>query len=85
MDESVAGVLSVQCAHAFHADCLLRWGDASCPVCRCAQTPEPCDNAQCFECAQLKDEQNVTLGQNLHLQLLGFTRLKSETFLPNSV
>ncbi|CAG4967957.1 unnamed protein product [Parnassius apollo] len=50
MDESVAGVLSVQCAHAFHAECLVRWRDARCPVCRCAQTPEPRGEARCEEC-----------------------------------
>ncbi|KAH9638770.1 hypothetical protein HF086_002010 [Spodoptera exigua] len=50
MDESVAGVLSVQCAHAFHAECLVRWRDARCPVCRCAQTPEPRGQAVCFQC-----------------------------------
>ncbi|GBP43004.1 BRCA1-associated protein [Eumeta japonica] len=58
MDESVAGVLSVQCAHAFHADCLLRWGDASCPVCRCAQTPEPRQHSLCFECEKQKDQES---------------------------
>ncbi|CAH0714077.1 unnamed protein product, partial [Brenthis ino] len=50
MDESVAGVLSVQCAHAFHAECLVRWRDARCPVCRCAQTPEPRERAACVQC-----------------------------------
>ncbi|XP_039751792.1 BRCA1-associated protein [Pararge aegeria] len=50
MDESVAGVLSVQCAHAFHAECLVRWSDARCPVCRCAQTPEPREHALCLQC-----------------------------------
>ncbi|XP_026314590.1 BRCA1-associated protein [Hyposmocoma kahamanoa] len=50
MDESVASVLAVQCAHAFHADCLLRWRDARCPVCRAAQTPEP-RAARCAHCA----------------------------------
>ncbi|XP_045770632.1 BRCA1-associated protein [Maniola jurtina] len=50
MDESVAGVLSVQCAHAFHAECLVRWRDARCPVCRCAQTPEPREHALCLQC-----------------------------------
>ncbi|CAH0595549.1 unnamed protein product [Chrysodeixis includens] len=50
MDESVAGVLSVQCAHAFHAACLVRWRDARCPVCRCAQTPEPRGGAVCAQC-----------------------------------
>ncbi|XP_013147018.1 PREDICTED: BRCA1-associated protein homolog 2, partial [Papilio polytes] len=51
MDESVAGVLSVQCAHAFHAECLVRWRDARCPVCRCAQTPEGRE-ARCEQCAR---------------------------------
>ncbi|CAK1541409.1 unnamed protein product [Leptosia nina] len=50
MDESVAGVLSVQCAHSFHAECLMGWRDARCPVCRCAQTPEPRDCARCLGC-----------------------------------
>lgn len=50
MDESVAGVLSVQCAHAFHSECLVRWRDARCPVCRCAQTPEPRGGNTCFQC-----------------------------------
>ncbi|XP_041972371.1 BRCA1-associated protein [Aricia agestis] len=50
MDESVAGVLSVQCAHAFHAECLARWASARCPVCRCTQTPEPRERATCLHC-----------------------------------
>ncbi|VVC97034.1 unnamed protein product [Leptidea sinapis] len=50
MDESVAGVLSVQCAHSFHAECLMGWRDARCPVCRCAQTPEPRERAVCLQC-----------------------------------
>ncbi|KOB64836.1 Brca1-associated protein (Brap2) [Operophtera brumata] len=50
MDESVAGVLSVQCAHAFHAECLARWQHARCPVCRCAQVPEPRATQMCHEC-----------------------------------
>uniref|UniRef100_A0A1E1WCY9 RING-type domain-containing protein n=2 Tax=Pectinophora gossypiella TaxID=13191 RepID=A0A1E1WCY9_PECGO len=57
MDESVAGVLSVQCAHAFHAECLVRWRDARCPVCRCAQVPEPRDRAVCFQCERSQEDQ----------------------------
>ncbi|XP_068623604.1 BRCA1-associated protein [Battus philenor] len=52
MDESVAGVLSVQCSHAFHAECLVRWRDARCPVCRCTQTPEPRGLARCDQCRE---------------------------------
>lgn len=61
MDESVAGVLSVQCAHAFHAECLVRWRDARCPVCRAAQTPEPRASARCFLCG-LSDAADDTPG-----------------------
>ncbi|XP_063628697.1 BRCA1-associated protein [Cydia splendana] len=62
MDESVAGVLSVQCAHAFHADCLVRWRDASCPVCRCAQTPEPRGHATCAMCEEEQDSSALEEG-----------------------
>ncbi|KAF9417460.1 hypothetical protein HW555_005463, partial [Spodoptera exigua] len=67
MDESVAGVLSVQCAHAFHAECLVRWRDARCPVCRCAQTPEPRGQAVCFQCerAALADEDGDETRENI--------------------
>ncbi|XP_052751884.1 BRCA1-associated protein [Galleria mellonella] len=56
MDESVAGVLSVQCAHAFHAACLARWRAARCPVCRAAQVPEPAARAACLACAAEEEE-----------------------------
>ncbi|KAM3956792.1 BRCA1-associated protein [Aphomia sociella] len=55
MDESVAGVLSVQCAHAFHAACLLRWRGARCPVCRAAQTPEP-RGGRCAQCERPEED-----------------------------
>ncbi|XP_013188310.1 BRCA1-associated protein [Amyelois transitella] len=57
MDESVAGVLSVQCAHAFHAACLARWRGAACPVCRAAQTPEPRGAASCAHCRAHEEEE----------------------------
>ncbi|XP_053617366.1 BRCA1-associated protein [Plodia interpunctella] len=56
MDESVAGVLSVQCAHSFHAACLVRWRAARCPVCRAAQVPEPAAQARCAQCDLQQDE-----------------------------
>ena len=34
MDETVSGILTVQCNHAFHTACLAHWEDTSCPVCR---------------------------------------------------
>lgn len=37
MDSSVTGLMTVSCQHTFHCDCLSRWGDARCPVCRYSQ------------------------------------------------
>ncbi|XP_047538433.1 BRCA1-associated protein [Vanessa atalanta] len=64
MDESVAGVLSVQCAHAFHAECLVRWRDARCPVCRCAQTPEPRERALCLQCESEREGEDTAEGED---------------------
>ncbi|XP_056632592.1 BRCA1-associated protein [Diorhabda sublineata] len=50
MDESVDGVLTILCNHAFHASCLEKWGDSTCPVCRCVQSPEQAENSECEEC-----------------------------------
>ncbi|XP_055610111.1 BRCA1-associated protein-like [Uranotaenia lowii] len=50
MDESVDGVLTILCNHAFHAGCLIKWGDSTCPVCRCVQTPELSETSVCMEC-----------------------------------
>lgn len=50
MDESVDSVLTILCNHAFHANCLIKWGDATCPVCRCVQTPELTESSVCMEC-----------------------------------
>ncbi|XP_054747900.1 BRCA1-associated protein [Anastrepha obliqua] len=50
MDESVDGVLTILCNHAFHANCLIKWGDSTCPVCRHVQTPELLENSVCMEC-----------------------------------
>ncbi|EXX79614.1 Etp1p [Rhizophagus irregularis DAOM 197198w] len=37
MDASVTGLLTILCQHTFHCDCLSKWGDSSCPVCRYSQ------------------------------------------------
>lgn len=50
MDESVDGVLTILCNHVFHANCLIKWGDSTCPVCRHVQTPESLENSVCMEC-----------------------------------
>ncbi|XP_012250840.2 BRCA1-associated protein isoform X2 [Athalia rosae] len=55
MDESVDGILTILCNHAFHSSCLVKWGDTSCPVCRHAQTPEPLADSHCMECGASSD------------------------------
>ncbi|CAG9815071.1 unnamed protein product [Phaedon cochleariae] len=50
MDESVDGVLTILCNHAFHASCLEKWGDSTCPVCRCVQSPEQAESSECEQC-----------------------------------
>ncbi|KAJ3237478.1 hypothetical protein HDU81_009422 [Chytriomyces hyalinus] len=34
MDSSVTGLVTILCHHSFHCNCLSKWQDASCPVCR---------------------------------------------------
>lgn len=50
MDESVDGVLTILCNHTFHASCLVKWGDSTCPICRYVQTPELMQSSVCMEC-----------------------------------
>lgn len=50
MDESVDGILTILCNHSFHGNCLSKWGDTTCPVCRYVQTPEAMAENRCLEC-----------------------------------
>jgi len=50
MDESVKGILTILCNHSFHSECLQKWGDTTCPVCRYCQAPELSQDNKCFEC-----------------------------------
>lgn len=34
LDSSVTGLVTLPCAHTFDCDCLKKWGDSKCPVCR---------------------------------------------------
>ncbi|KAF8498653.1 hypothetical protein F5888DRAFT_193739 [Russula emetica] len=37
MDSAVTGLVTVPCSHTFHCECLSKWGDSRCPVCRYSQ------------------------------------------------
>jgi BRCA1-associated protein len=39
LDSKVTGLIQVSCKHNFHCNCLLRWGDSRCPVCRATNLP----------------------------------------------
>ncbi|KAI1303193.1 BRCA1-associated protein [Halotydeus destructor] len=55
MDEDVEGILTILCNHSFHGNCLDKWGDTSCPVCRYSQTPEPIADNICLDCGVFQD------------------------------
>ena len=40
LDFSASGVFTTVCAHNFHADCLSKWSDSKCPVCRYCHNDE---------------------------------------------
>ncbi|CAG0884641.1 unnamed protein product [Cyprideis torosa] len=57
MDESVDGILTILCNHSFHGNCLYKWGDSSCPVCRYTSTPEIQEDHECFVCASKEQDE----------------------------
>jgi len=71
-DESLSGVLTILCNHSFHGDCLVKWGDSCCPVCRYVQTPEVIDGQSCFECGS----QEVTLFVHVNHSLILFFSIR---------
>lgn len=34
LDSSVTGIITTICSHSYHCECMLKWYDGSCPVCR---------------------------------------------------
>jgi BRCA1-associated protein len=56
LDEHVSGIVTTVCNHRFHSECLRRWGDASCPVCRYCQSPAgAASTSRCSTCAASHD------------------------------
>ncbi|KTW25939.1 hypothetical protein T552_03213 [Pneumocystis carinii B80] len=54
MDASVTGLLTILCQHTFHCQCLSKWGENNCPVCRYSQQKDVLNaariNSQCSVC-----------------------------------
>jgi BRCA1-associated protein len=55
MDEPVRGVLTILCNHSFHIDCLTKWTDNTCPICRYYQSPNMSDSSICAVCRCIED------------------------------
>lgn len=51
MYPDVESIVTILCNHSFHAHCLSKWVDTSCPVCRYCQTPECLVESKCMDCA----------------------------------
>lgn len=51
MYEDVESIITILCNHSFHAHCLSKWSDTSCPVCRYCQTPECQVESKCMDCS----------------------------------
>uniref|UniRef100_A0A6G1SEX2 BRCA1-associated protein n=1 Tax=Aceria tosichella TaxID=561515 RepID=A0A6G1SEX2_9ACAR len=51
MYTEVESIITILCNHSFHAHCLSKWGDTSCPVCRYCQTPECQVENKCMDCS----------------------------------
>ena len=52
LDPHASGILTVLCNHSFHSECLTKWGDSTCPVCRYAQ-PLCYKPRACIPCSRL--------------------------------
>lgn len=50
MDATATGLLTIPCLHTFHCQCLSKWKDGSCPVCRYSQREAEKGPGQCAVC-----------------------------------
>ncbi|GLC33564.1 hypothetical protein PLESTM_000085000 [Pleodorina starrii] len=54
LDEHVSGIVTTVCNHMFHSECLQKWADTTCPVCRyCVQGAA--NTSRCGVCATAVD------------------------------
>ncbi|VVT51253.1 uncharacterized protein SAPINGB_P003035 [Magnusiomyces paraingens] len=50
MDAATTGLLTIPCQHTFHCQCLSKWKDGSCPVCRYSQRGSAKSRGRCAVC-----------------------------------
>jgi len=50
LDPSITGIVTIVCDHTFHCECLRRWSDSSCPVCRHVSDDDPQGRTSCEVC-----------------------------------
>lgn len=50
MDATTTGLLTIPCQHTFHCQCLSKWKDGSCPVCRYSQLGASKTPGRCAVC-----------------------------------
>ncbi|KAJ3117216.1 hypothetical protein HDU96_007644 [Phlyctochytrium bullatum] len=59
MDSSTTGLLTILCQHTFHSNCLRKWQDGSCPVCRYCQKESKLENSFQNECSDCGSRENL--------------------------
>eukprot|EP00879_Flechtneria_rotunda_P014888 GHRR01015555.1.p1 GENE.GHRR01015555.1~~GHRR01015555.1.p1 ORF type:complete len:723 (+),score=280.06 GHRR01015555.1:163-2331(+) len=50
LDAHISGIVTTVCNHRFHGECLKRWGDTSCPVCRYCMYSSNTSSHHCNVC-----------------------------------
>lgn len=51
LDSSVTGIITTICSHSYHCECMLKWYDGSCPVCRFLLSEEDTEGGSvCVAC-----------------------------------
>lgn len=62
LDSNVTGLVTLPCAHTFDCDCLRKWGDSRCPVCRVSHLllSTPSDRFAATRAGSATDRQAIT-------------------------
>lgn len=59
MDATTTGLLTIPCQHTFHCQCLSKWQDGSCPVCRYSQRDTLARQRRSGNCAVCHASENL--------------------------